>query len=181
MFLLAALLWFIGGIVWLTLFAIDGGTGRLALGLFAFVAMIICGAAALFSKKTILDAIDQGRFHDAKNDTLIWIVIGLFGFALPTIMLVLAYVKLGDALMAQAPPGYQPYAPGTVSAQAPPPMYAPPPVPVQPQGAPPAQPGQPAQTAQYHPHQTPMVRCKNCNVQFPMFMHSCPNCGAPKA
>jgi membrane protease YdiL (CAAX protease family) len=175
MFLVMAFVWFLIAIIDLTLYAVDGGAGRLAIGIFGLFAMVICFLSSIFLKKTVLDAIDQGRFHDAKNDSVIWIIIGFFGFAIPTIFLILTYVKIGDALMAQTPAGYQPYAPGTVVAQAPAPMYAPPPVP----------PAQPAATAgqhpqQYHAHQTPMHKCKNCNVQYPMFMHSCPNCGAPK-
>ena len=177
LFFLMALMWFVIALVMITLFVADGGAWRLAFGLFGFFGMLICFLAGVFLKKTVLDAIDQGRFHDAKNDTLIWIIMGLFGFVLPSLFLVLTYAKLGDALVAQGPVGYAPYAAGTVSVQQP--AYAPPqgpppvpaPAPVQP-GAQPAQP--------YHAHQTAMHRCKNCNVQFPDFMHSCPNCGAPK-
>ncbi len=181
MFLLTALIWFLIAVASIALFAFAGArTGQLVLGLFGFIAMIICFMSAVFVKKTVLDAIDQGRFHDAKNDALFWIIMGIFGFGLPSILLVLTFVKLGDALAAQAPPGYMPYAPGTVVAHAPPP--APPPGPAPPVAAPP--PAQPAPHAApaYHAHpQTPMHRCKNCNVQYPAFMHSCPNCGAPKA
>ncbi len=177
MFLLAALIWFIIAIAEIAVFAIDGGAGRLALGIFGFFGVVICFLAAIFLKKTVMDAIDQGRFHDAKNDSLVWIIIGFFGFALPSILLILTYVKIGDVLAAQGPAGYQPYAPGTVTAQQPGQPYVPPPVP-------PPQPAQPAAAAQHpqhpqHQHQ-PMAKCKNCNVQFPMFMHTCPNCGAPK-
>jgi hypothetical protein len=177
MFLLAALMWFIIAIVEITMFVIDGGAGRLAFGIFSFFALIICFLAAMFMKRTVMDAIDQGRFHDAKNDSLVWIIFGFFGFALPSILLILTYMKISDVLAQQAPAGYQPYAPGTVTAQQPMAQYAPPPVP-------PPQPAQPAAAAQHpqhpqHQHQ-PMAKCKNCNVQYPMFMHTCPNCGAPK-
>lgn len=176
LFLLAALMWFIISIVQITLFAIDGGTGRLATGIFGLFGLVICLLSSVFMKKTVLDAIDQGRFHDAKNDSLVWIIIGLFAFALPSILLLLTYVKLGDAIAQQAPSGYQPYAPGTVSAQAPAPPYVPPPVPPAQQAHPAAAQAHP----QHHPQHQPMARCKNCNVQYPMFMHTCPNCGAPK-
>lgn len=179
MFLLMTLVWFITAIVMVTLYAIDGGSGRLALGLFGLIAMIICFLSAMFMKRTVIDAIDQGRFHDAKNDSMIWIIMGFFGFALPTIFLFLTYMKISDALAAQAPTGYQPYAPGTVAAQMPQPVYAPPPVPPPAQAPPAAQPA-PQAGQPYHAHATPMHRCKNCNVQFPTFMHTCPNCGAPK-
>lgn len=174
MFLLAALLWFVIAIVDITFYAIEDRPGMLAFGIFGFFALIICVLSSVFLKKTVLDAIDQGRFHDAKNDSLVWILIGFFGFALPSILLILTYVKIGDVLAQQAPAGYQPYAPGTVTAQAPAPQYVPPPVP-------PPQPAQPAAAGHHPQHQhQPMARCKNCNVQFPMFMHTCPNCGAPK-
>ncbi len=180
MFFFMAGIWFIIAIVLITLYAIDasGHAGRLVTGVFGFFAMIICFVAGIFMRRTVIDAIDQGRFHDAKNDSVIWIVFGLIGFVVPSLFLILTYAKLSDALAQQAPPGYQPYAPGAVVAQMPPPANVPPPAPIQ-QAPPPAQPAQTGQQP-YHAHQTPMVRCKNCNVQYPMFMHSCPNCGAPK-
>jgi len=177
-FLLMALVWFIIAIITMTVFVIDGGTGNLATGLFGMFAMVICFMASVYEKKTVIDAIDQGRFHDAKNDSVIWIIMGFFAFAIPSILLILTHVKLIDAMAAQGPAGYSPYAPGQVVAQAPPPVYSPPPVPAAPQQQAPAQAAAPA-AQQHHPSQ--MVRCKNCNVQFPMFMHTCPNCGAPKS
>jgi len=177
MFFLTAVLWFILAIVSITLFAVaDSGRGTLIVGVFGFFGMLICFLAAVFMKKTVIDAIDQGRFHDAKNDSLIWVIFGLVGFVIPALFLILTYAKLGDALVTQAPVGYQPYSPGTVAVQQPSP-YVPPPAPIQ--GPAPAQPVPPG-APQYHAHQTPMVRCKNCSVQYPVFMHSCPNCGAPK-
>jgi hypothetical protein len=131
LFFLMALVWFLIAIVALTVFVVDGNRGMLALGVFGLLAMLICFLSAVFMKKTVLDAIDQGRFHDARNDTLIWIIFGFIGFVLPSLMLILTYAKLGDALMAQQPSGYAPYAPGTVSVQQPAP-YVPPPAPVQP-------------------------------------------------
>jgi hypothetical protein len=178
MFFLMALVWFIIAIVAVTVSATGGSRAQLVIGIFGFFAMVILFLAAIFMKRTVIDAIDQGRFHDAKNDTLIWIIFGLIGFVLPSLFLILTYAKLGDALVQQTPTGYAPYAQGTVSVQQP--AYVPPPAPVAPVQAPPA--GQPGAQGQqpYHAHQTPMMRCKNCNVQYPAFMHSCPNCGAPK-
>ena len=175
MFLLWVLIWFVIAIVELTLFAVAGGAGRLLIGLLGLIAMIICFASAMFMKRTVIDAIDQGRFHDAKNDTMVWILFGFAGLAIPSILLILTYMKLTDAISAHTPVGYVPYAPGTVAAQAPqaPRHHQAPPAPAPVQGPPPAQ-------QQYHPHTTPMLRCKNCHVQFPTFMHTCPNCGAPK-
>jgi hypothetical protein len=176
MFFLMAAVWFILAIASITIYVADGGRGVLIVGVFGFFGMLICFLAGVFMKKTVIDAIDQGRFHDAKNDSLVWIIFGLVGFVIPALFLILTYAKLGDALATQAPVGYQPYSPGTVAVQQPAP-YAPAPAPIQsPAPVQPAAQGPP----QYHAHQTPMVRCKNCNVQYPVFMHSCPNCGAPK-
>jgi hypothetical protein len=181
LFFLMALVWLIVSIISLTLYSVDGARrGALAIGVFGLIAMIISFMSGVFLKTTVIDAIDQGRFHDAKNDTIIWIVFGLISWVLPALLLLLTYAKLGDALGAQQPAGYAPYAPGTVSVQQPAAApYVPPPAPVQPA---PAQPEQAQAQAQQpsHAHQTPMVRCKNCSVQYPVFMHSCPNCGAPK-
>ncbi len=178
MFFLMAAVWLIIAVSSIALAIADHG--NVALGIFGFFAMIICFLAGLFMKRTVIDAIDQGRFNDAKNDSIVWIVFGLVGFVIPSLFLILTYAKISDALAAQQPVGYQPYAPGQVSAQMPPP-YVPPPGAPQP---PPPAPVQPAQQqaapGQYHGHQTPMIRCKNCNVQYPQFMHTCPNCGAPK-
>lgn len=176
MFFLATAAWFVLAIISLTMYAVNDGQGWLATGVFGLIAMVMCFLSAVFLKKTVIDAIDQGRFHDARNDSIIWVIFGLIGFILPALFLILAYAKLSDALAAQQPTGYVPYQQGAVAVQQP--THVPPPAPIQQQGAPPAQPAQPAQP--YHAHATPMLRCKNCNVQFPTFMHSCPNCGAPK-
>ena len=180
LFFLMAAVWFIVAIIAITASFTVGGRGLLALGVFGLLAMLMSFLSAVFLKKTVIDAIDQGRFHDAKNDTLIWIVFGLIAFIVPALLLILTYAKLGDALAAQQQPGYQPYAPGAVAVQQPQP-YVPPPAPVQPAAPPPPPaPAAPAPHPAHHGPQTPMVRCKNCNVQYPVFMHSCPNCGAPK-
>jgi hypothetical protein len=170
-----AALWFIVVLVSLVAFVIDGGRGLLGLAVFGFFAMIVAGLSGIYMKRTVIDAIDQGRFHDAKNDSVIWIFFGLFAFVLPSLLMLLAYAKLGDALAAQAPAGYSPYGPGAVAVQQPG-QYVPPPAPM----PPPPQPQQAPPPAHAAHAATPMYRCKNCNVQFPMFMHSCPNCGAPK-
>lgn len=179
MFFIMALLWFMLAIAFAVL-AFDRA-GNAVIAAVAVFAMLICGVAGIFMKRTVIDAIDQGRFVEAKNDSIVWILFGVFGFVIPSLFLILTYAKISDSLAAQAPVGYQPYAPGQVSAQMPP--YVPPPGAPQPPQPAPVQPAQtqaaPAQQP-YHAHQTPMVRCKNCNVQFPSFMHSCPNCGAPK-
>lgn len=179
MFLLMAFVWFVIGIASaaIGLFSVSGGS--VAFGFFGIILAVVCGLSGLFMKKSVIDEIDHGRFHDAKNSSVIWLIIGIAAFALPTILLILAYVKLTDAMAPQTP-GYAPYAPGTVVAQqyqqpAPGPVAAPQPVaPQQTYYQPPA--AQPA--GQEHKYQ--MMKCKKCGVQFPAFMTNCPNCGSPK-
>src|SRR5512137_539732 len=90
LFFLMSAVWFIIAIVSLTVFVLgSGGGGMLALGVFGLLAMLMCFLSAVFLKTTVIDAIDQGRFHDAKNDSIIWILFGLLGFILPALMLIL--------------------------------------------------------------------------------------------
>ncbi len=171
-------LWLIIAIASLALLLADAG--NVALGIFGIFAMIILFVAGIFVKRTVIDAIDQGRFNDAKNDSFVWMAFGVLGFIVPTLFMILTYAKISDSLAAQQPVGYQPYAPGQVSATMPPPYVPPTQGAPQPPAPAPVQPAQPQAQQPYHAHQTPMIRCKNCNVQYPQFMHSCPNCGAPK-
>jgi uncharacterized protein with PQ loop repeat len=185
-FLLAALLWFLWGIISLVLGNIFG---VLYIGF-----MLLSGIGGLFLKKYVIDEIDGGRFHEAKNNVIIWMIIGFVAFLIAGILLLIAYMKLNDALAPQTP-GYTAYPQGTAVAQQPSQPYQQPQYQAQqPQQYPqyqqqaqaPAQPA-PAQTYYQPPPAQPaheqkyqMMKCKNCGVQFPAFMTNCPNCGSPK-
>lgn len=176
--IVSTLFWFVIGIAFIVLGIFGGrgwGAGDVILGFLFLVFMALAFFSGLMVKKTVIETIDQGRFVDARNDCVIWLILAIFiGPVIPGLFLVLTYVKLGDALIAQGMGGYAAYVPG--GAQAPPPQpYAPPPGPPAPLPAPEA-PGPPPP-----PPHTQMLRCKNCNVSYPAFMHSCPNCGAPKS
>ncbi|MEM0449900.1 MAG: hypothetical protein QW520_08790 [Methanomassiliicoccales archaeon] len=132
-------------------------------------------------KSTFFDALDQGRFKEASDKLLIWVIIGIiFGF-IPGLLLLIAYIRLRDVFQ----PKFQPYPPGTYQAGAPPPSpqpqyYAPPP-----QQAPPPPPPQAPPAPQPTPSHEPakhadMVKCKKCGVQYPAFMRTCPNCNEPR-
>lgn len=178
-FLLFAVLWFIAGIGTIAVGLIWGVP---FMGFVYIVLALLCGAAGLFMKKSTIEEIDHGRFHEAKNNAIIWAIIGLAAWAIPTILLFLTYVKLSDAMAPQTP-GYTP-AQGTATAQ----QYQPPQY--QPQPAQPQMQQQPAQPQLYYQpplqqqppadHKYQMMKCKACGVQFPAFMTNCPNCGAPK-
>jgi len=189
MFLLMAFVWFIIGIA-LAAIGLSHGTGSsIGIGIFGIVMALVCGISGLFLKKSVIDEIDHGRFHDARANSMIWLIIGIAGFAIPTVLLILTYMKLSEAISPQAP-NYAPYAQGTVVAQAP--QYqqqyqqpAQPAAPAAQQAAPPQQlyyqpSPAPAQAPQGQDHKYQMMKCKKCGVQFPAFMTNCPNCGSPK-
>jgi len=192
LFLLMGFVWFVIGIS-LAAIGLSHGTGsniggsNIGIGIFGIVMAIVCGISGLFLKKSVIDEIDHGRFHDAKTNSVIWLIIGVAGFAFPTILLILVYMKLSEAISPQAP-NYAPYAQGTVVAQAPqyqqqqPAQAA---APATQQTAPPQQlyyqPAPvPAQAPAGQEHKYQMIKCKKCGVQFPAFMTNCPNCGSSK-
>ena len=183
LFFLSALLFFVWAIWTFATSSFYGINIIIWAGLYLVLA-ILCGLAGFSIKKSVIDEIDHGRFHEAKNNLIIWMIIGFAGFLITGVLLLLAYMKLNEAMTPQTP-GYVPYAPGTVVAQqSPPPQYQPP------AQAPMQQPQQPAPGQTYYQpppaqptspdHRYQMMKCKNCGVQFPAFMSNCPNCGSPK-
>jgi hypothetical protein len=119
-------------------------------------------------------------------------IIGLFAGLIPGILIILGYVRMQEVFQ----PQYQQYRPQSAT-------VAPPQQGQQPQGAPqqsyqpPAhQPVQQqdqmqtlraglkddqAQAEQKKKDQkTEMIKCSKCGVQYPSFMHACPNCNEPK-
>ncbi|MFP4170528.1 MAG: hypothetical protein ACLFUV_05870, partial [Methanomassiliicoccales archaeon] len=44
----------------------------------------------------------------------------------------------------------------------------------------PARPKTGQQTTEKSKQKHEMVKCKNCGVQYPAFMRTCPNCGEPR-
>lgn len=178
MFFIMALIWFVIGIAWIAVGISEEKGGTIAFGFVGLIVAVVCGLAGIFLKKSVIDDIDHGRFHDAKMGCIIWGIIGVAAFILPTILLLLAYMKLSDVLIPHAPQ-YSPYAPGTAAAQQPQQQR-------QQAPAPPQQPAVQPQQAPPHPQyqhkdqKYQMMKCKNCGVQFPAFMANCPNCGAPK-
>ena len=144
------------------------------------VIMFVVGLIViLIAKSTVFDPLDQGRFKDASTFLLIWGIIGLIVSLIPGILFLVAFMKLQDVFS----PQYQQYQPQP-GYQAPPPagqqyqqqQYQAPPQQYQ---APPAQaPAQPEQ--QGGQQKVDMVKCAKCGVQYPAFMHHCPNCNQPR-
>ena len=181
--MLMAFIWFVWGIASIAIGLLTLSGGSIGWGLFDLIMAAVCGIAGIYVKRSVIDEIDHGRFVEAKNASIIWIIIGLAGMFLPSILMLLAFMSLDAALRPQIQ--VAPYPPGTVVAQQP---YQPAPYqqPAQypssqyqvPPAAPVAPPAGPQPSDQ---HKYQMVKCKNCNVQYPAFMANCPNCGAPRA
>jgi len=178
LFFIMALIWFVIGIAWIAIGISETRGGTIAFGFVGLIVAIVCGLAGVFLKRSVIDDIDHGRFHDAKMGCIVWGIIGVAAFIMPTIILLLAYMKLSDLLIPHAPQ-YSPYAPGTAVGQQPPQQPYPQ---APPQQQPAVQPQQQAQPQYQHgkDQKYQMIKCKNCGVQFPAFMANCPNCGAPK-
>ena len=133
-------------------------------------------------KTTFFDAVDLGKFKEASDKLLIWMILGLIFGVIGGIVLLIAYLRIRNVFQ----PNYQPYPSGQYQvgqAQAPPQQYQAPPqaAPVAP--VPPPQPseGLPMPHAtRPEPHKAEMVKCKKCGVQYPAFMRTCPNCNEPR-
>ena len=160
------------------------------LGIFYLVDAIIALAFALLLKGMLFDILDQGKFKEASERMLILGIVGLFAAAIPGILLILGYVRMQEVFQ----PQYQQYHPQNASMA--PPQQAP-------------QQQESAQYQQPAPQQAPqqdqmqnlregiaedqaaqqkkkeqkseMIKCGKCGVQFPAFMHACPNCNEPKS
>jgi hypothetical protein len=146
--------------------------------LISAVIMFVVGLIViLIAKSTVFDPLDQGRFKDASTFLLIWGIIGLIVSLIPGILFLVAFIKLQEVFSPQyqqyqAQPGYQGQPPAGAPQQqyqAPPPQQAP-----APQA--PAQPEQQGGAGQ----KVEMVKCAKCGVQYPAFMHHCPNCNTPR-
>lgn len=138
-----------------------------------FTAAVIIGIVMIFLiKPTLFDHLDQGRFKDANIFMIIWGILGLFVLVLPGLLILIGFVKLQDVFSPQY--GQYQSQPGQVAHQPSPPAQYPAPPPAAP--APPAPEQAPTESAA----KVDMVKCKKCNVQYPSFMHHCPNCNEPR-
>jgi hypothetical protein len=167
------------------------------LGVFYIIDAIIALAFAYFLKGMLFDVIDQGKFKEASDRMLILGIVGLVAAVIPGILLILGYVRMQEVFQ----PQYQQYRPQNATVA--PPQQAPQqPAPAQYQPAyqqPAQQYQQPQQQDQMQTlrdgikqdqataeqkkkdQKTEMIKCSKCGVQFPSFMHACPNCNEPKS
>jgi type VI protein secretion system component VasK len=165
------------------------------MGIFYIVDGLIALALAVLLKGMLFDIVDQGKFKEASERMLILGIIGLFAAGIPGILLILGYVRMQEVFQ----PQYQQYHPQNASV-APPQQVQQQQAPAQyqqtyqqpaPQPAPQNDQMQTlrdgikadqATTEQKKKDQkTEMIKCSKCGVQFPSFMHACPNCNEPKS
>ena len=160
------------------------------LGVVYIVEGIIGLALAILLKSMLFDVLDQGKFKEASERTLIFGIIGIFTGLIPGILLILGYVRMQEVFQ----PQYQQYHPQNASVappqqgqqqttvqqteQKPAPQQAPDQMQTLREGIKQDQ----AQADQKKKDQkTEMIKCNKCGVQFPSFMHACPNCNEPKS
>ncbi len=135
------------------------------------------GIVLLFMLKSQVFAnLDQGRFKQASDSLLIWTIVGFFVYVVPGLIMLFGFLKLQDIFQ----PQYQQYQAQQYQVAQEPPQQAPPapqPAPAQPAPAP----EQPAPApAEHKEKKVEMAKCRKCGVNFPAFMHNCPNCNEPR-
>ena len=109
----------ISGVVQIVLSGFVLGGYTLACGVIYFLVVFLM-------KSTFFDAVDLGKFKEASDKLLIWMILGLvFGF-IGGLVLLIAYLRIKNVFQ----PNYQPYPTGQYQvgqAQAPPQQYQAPP------------------------------------------------------
>ena len=177
--------WAYWGVLVAFIFVLIGIIATIVLAIFwpgmivsAIVSLVISIVILFLIKSTIFEPLDQGRFKDTNIFFLIWGILGLLVYIIPGLFILIGFIKLQEVFS----PQYQQY-------QAQPGYQAPPPAgqqPQQPNQAPPQQqepaPQAPAQPEQHGAQQqkVEMIKCAKCGVQYPAFMHHCPNCNQPR-
>jgi hypothetical protein len=173
--LLISLVCLISGIVQIAYRSYFSGSYFLATAIMNFLVVYLM-------KTTFFDAVDLGKFKEATDKLVVWMVIVLVFGVLGGLMLLFAYLRIKGVFQTN----YQPYPTGQYQvgqAQAPPQQYQAPPPQRAPVASAPPQPSeaQPMPHAtQPEPHKAEMVKCKKCGVQYPAFMRTCPNCNEPR-
>jgi hypothetical protein len=171
--LLIGLAFVISGVVQIVFSGFVFGGYTLAAGIINFLLVFLM-------KTTFFDAVDLGKFKEATDKLLIWMILGLVFGVIGGLMLLIAYLRIKDVFQ----PNYQPYPSGQYQvgqAQAPPQQFQAPPQQGPPAPAPAPVEAQPMPHAtQPEPHKAEMVKCKKCGVQYPAFMRTCPNCNEPR-
>ena len=177
------------GVVLLILGILNLLIGDQGYGIGTLIVAIIALVLAYLLKGMLFDIIDQGKFKEASERLLLLGILGLFAGVLPGILLLLGYVRIQEVFQ----PQYQPYHPQNASV-APPQQSQQQPAQAEQSAPRPAQQQDQMQTLREgikedqaateqkkKEQKTEMIKCNKCGVQFPSFMHACPNCNEPKS
>jgi len=150
--------------------------GNLGGGISSLVAAGLGIVLLLMLKNQVFANLDQGRFKQASDSLLIWTIVGFFVYVIPGLIMLFGFLKLQDIFQ----PQYQQYQAQQYQVAPEPPQQAPPAPQPAPQPAP-AVPEQPATApAEHKDKKVEMAKCRKCGVNFPAFMHNCPNCNEPR-
>ena len=154
-------------------------SGELGGGIYSLVAAGLGVVVLLMVKGNVFANLDQGRFKQASDALLVWTIVGFFVYIIPGLIMLFGFLKLQEIFQ----PQYQQYqAQPAQSVPAPeqpapvPPASAPEPPAPQPQSVPPE--GAPVQ--EHKEKKVEMTKCRKCGVNYPAFMHNCPNCNEPR-
>jgi hypothetical protein len=177
------------GVVLLILGILNLLIGDQGYGIGTLIVAIIALVLAYLLKGMLFDIIDQGKFKEASERLLLLGILGLFAGVLPGILLLLGYVRIQEVFQ----PQYQQYHPQNASV-APPQQSQQQPAQAEQSAPRPAQQQDQMQTLREgikedqaateqkkKEQKTEMIKCNKCGVQFPSFMHACPNCNEPKS
>lgn len=149
-----------------------------AYGIYGIATAVVYALLLFLMKSSFFGAVDQGRFREAHDKLLIFMILGIIFMLVPGLIMLIAYIRMNEVFA----PNYQPYPAGQYQAGAPPPQQQPQYQAPPPQQAPaaPQPPAQEAAAAQPEQRKADMVKCKKCGVQYPAFMRTCPNCNEPR-
>jgi len=142
-------------------------SGELGGGIYSLVAAGLGVVVLLMVKGNVFANLDQGRFKQASDALLVWTIVGFFVYIIPGLIMLFGFLKLQEIFQ----PQYQQY-----QAQPAQSVPAPEPPAPQPQSVPPE--GAPVQ--EHKEKKVEMTKCRKCGVNYPAFMHNCPNCNEPR-
>lgn len=146
-------------------------TGNILGGIYPLAAAGLGLVVILMLKDNVFANIDQGRFKQASDALLIWSIVGLVVLFIPGVILLIGFLKLQEIFQ----PQYAQYQAQQYQAA---PNQQPAPQPPQPAPQQPAP--QPAPAAEHKDKKVEMAKCRKCGVNYPSFMHNCPNCNEPR-
>lgn len=145
--------------------------GNLGGGISSLVAAGLGVVLVLMLKSQVFSNIDQGRFNQARDSLLIWTIVGFFVYVVPGLIMLFGLLKLQEIFQ----PQYQQYQPQQYQATQAPPAQQAPPAPQQEE-----RPMAPQASTEQKEKKVEMAKCRKCGVNYPAFMHNCPNCNEPR-